>query len=173
MVPDSRAVGFARAGAEVREIPATGTWELRGRVLRPHQRGGSLALPGDDAPGAVHLGAFVAGELLAIASLLPELPPPLSAEPWRHSEREPAAATLPGDWRLRGMAARAEARRRGLGRALVHAAIDRAVAAGGTALWCHARVGAQPFYTALGLRTVGGPFDLPQIGPHVFMWTPI
>jgi GNAT superfamily N-acetyltransferase len=126
-----------------------------------------VRLRGDEVPEALHVGAFVAGELLGIASVLPERPallPPAAGV---------AMHPLPGDWRLRGMAVRVDARRHGLGRALLEAAVAHAIAKGGTALWCHARIAAQPFYTALGMRTEGAPFDVPEIGPHVFMWMPL
>lgn len=142
----------------VRPIPVEQTYGLRRRVLRPQQACSSVPFAGDDAPGALHLGAFDTSGLLAIASLIPE--------------RAPGGAT-PGDWRLRGMATAPDRRRRGLGNALVRAAFEHVAAAGGVALWCNARTTAEPFYGALGFLRQGAPFDLPEIGPHVRMWRPI
>ena len=48
----------------VRRIPAAGTRELRHRVLWPHKPSPDVCVIDiDEAPGALHLGAFVAGEV--------------------------------------------------------------------------------------------------------------
>ena len=159
------------APCAVRSVSAAETWPLRHRVLRPHQRGPEIVLPGDDHPAALHLAAVVDGEIAAVGSVMPEKP----ERPVDSSDSGNAAAMLhlPGDWRVRGMAVRPESRRTGLGRAILDGMIDHAIARGGTALWCHARVSAEPFYTALRFRAEGAPFDVPEIGPHLLMWLPL
>jgi GNAT superfamily N-acetyltransferase len=139
---------------ELRPIPAAGTRPLRQRILRPGQRLEELIYPGDDAPESLHLGAFDGARLLGVASLYAQSPE--------------GSAPAPGDWRLRGMAVVPEARRRGVGAALVRACEAHARARGGTRLWFNARVEALPFYFALGYVAVGDPYELPGIGLHRF-----
>ena len=138
----------------VREISAEATRPLRQRILRPTQPLHELVYPGDDAPDSLHVGYFDDGTLLGIASVYRQSPD--------------GSPDDPGDWRLRGMAVVPEARRRGVGAALVAACEAHARARGGTRLWFNARVDALPFYFALGYEAVGGVYELPGAGPHRF-----
>jgi len=138
----------------IRPIAAAETRPLRQRVLRPHQTLDEVGFPGDDAPDAVHFGAFAGAVLVGIASLLRE-PPPGSA------------AT--GAWRLRGMATAPEVRGGGYGGKLALACIEHARAHGGTFIWCNARVAVGDFYRRHGLRAEGSVFELAGIGPHILM----
>ncbi len=78
---------------------------------------------------------------------------------------DPAA----GDWRIRGMATRPEARRRGIASALLCFCEAHAREHGGLRLWCNARVPARGFYEHRGLTVIGDVFDIPGIGPHYLM----
>jgi GNAT superfamily N-acetyltransferase len=140
----------------VRRIPAAETRPLRGRILRPGQRPEQLVYAGDDAPESLHVGAFDAADetLLGVASLLHQSP-----------DGEPAEPT---DWRLRGMAVVPEARRRGVGRALLEACERHAREHGARRIWFNARVDALPFYLDSGYEVIGEPYELPGIGPHRF-----
>lgn len=154
---------------DLRPIPPEATWPLRQAVLRPHQALEACRFPGDDAPGAFHLGAHdPAGRLLAVASFGPE-PAPAElraalAGPDADADTPPAA-----DWRLRGMATLPDWRRRGLGQALLGEGLARLQGRGADLLWCNARLGALAFYRRAGLIAVGPSFDLPGIGPHRLM----
>lgn len=143
------------AGLALVRIQAQQAHPLRQALLRPHQTLDEVGFPGDGAPGAAHWAVRNGDRLVAVASLLPE---------------RPALGGAPGDWRVRGMATHPELRRRGLGAALIHACVEHAAARGGTALWCHARLAAVPFYRAQEFQELGEPFDEPEIGPHVLMW---
>ncbi len=138
----------------VRPIPAAATRPLRRRILRPHQAEHELVYPGDDDAGTLHVGWFDGETLLGVASLFRQSPE--------------GATDDPGDWRLRGMAVVPEARRRGIGAALVAACEAHARAHGATRLWFNARVDALPFYFALGYEAFGETYVLPEIGPHRF-----
>ncbi len=107
--------------------------------------------PGDDAPGAWHVGAYHDGDLLGIASVYIEAP---------------AGETDPCAYRLRGMAVLPRAQGQGYGRALVQACLRHVRAHGGNLLWCNGRVSVLGFYRALGFEPVGEPFDLPFSGAH-------
>jgi GNAT superfamily N-acetyltransferase len=132
------------------------TRELRRTVLRPHLAPGA-PLPGDDRPEALHLGAVVDGEVLSTCFVFPE------PCPWRPDDR-PA-------WHLRQMATAPEARGRGLGGAVLDAAIGLARERGGRVLWCNVREGAIAFYARHGLRRHGEIFtDEQHAIPHLRMW---
>jgi GNAT superfamily N-acetyltransferase len=139
----------------IRRISAAETRPLRQAVLRPHQRVEELVYRGDDSPEAAHFGAFLDAELVGIASVYREPP---------HGEPDPRA------WRLRGMAVVPRVQRKGIGGLLLRACIDHAKQHGATMLWFNARTPAVPFYEAHGFRIRGEEFELPDIGPHYFMW---
>lgn len=141
----------ADRAADIRPISVTEARQLRHAVLRPHQKPEELIFRGDDAPEALHLGAFAHGKLVSIASVACE---PFPGEPGLDA------------WRLRGMATLPEARRAGYGRALVRGLIAHVSAHGGNLIWCHGRTSALPFYHAVGFREHGEEFDVPVTGPH-------
>jgi len=127
---------------------------LRGEILRPGQTPAQLVYPGDDAPDTLHAAVLLNGEILGIASVM--------LDPHPHS---PGA----GDWRIRGMAARANARGRGIGAALLECCEAHARRGGGERLWCNARVGARAFYEHGGFSVEGAVFEIAEIGPHYVM----
>ena len=139
---------------EVRPIDAAATRPLRQRILRPGQAPDELVYPGDDAPDSLHVGAFAGAELLGVASIYQQSP-----------EGRPVRPT---DWRLRGMAVVPEARRRGVGAALLAACERHARAHGAHRVWFNARIDAMPFYEALGYEGIGEAYELPGIGVHRF-----
>jgi GNAT superfamily N-acetyltransferase len=149
---------------EVRRIPAHRTWELRQRVLRPHQRIEEMNYFGDHDPDTAHFGAFVGDELLSIGSIY--LAPLKSPH-----------ASLPEDgrsWQLRGMATAPGRSGGGLGAAVLKAALEHAASnpaarKGGSVMWCNAREAALGFYEKFGFAAVSGTFELPGIGPHKVM----
>jgi GNAT superfamily N-acetyltransferase len=134
-------------------ITASETLPLRHAVLRPHLPIESLVYPGDDAPDARHVGAFIGPELVGIASVSPEA-----------FEADSLA------WRLRGMATHERVRGQGAGRALVEACIAHVLAHGGRLVWCHGRTGAWSFYRAMGFEKHGEEFESSSgTGPHYVM----
>lgn len=140
----------------VRAAPAD-TFDLRQRVLRPHQRRDEMALPGDDAPDTAHFCALdTTGGIVGTGSVRREAPV------WK-----PRADDA---WRLRGMATEPSVRSRGVGSSVLRAVVDHVAAFGGGLLWCHARLPAVDFYSRAGFEARGSPWDDPQIGPHVVMW---
>ena len=139
---------------EVRAIDAAATRPLRQRILRPGQAIDELVYPGDDAPDSLHVGAFAGTELLGVASIYRQSP-----------EGRPVRPT---DWRLRGMAVVPEARRRGVGAALLAACERHARAHGAQRVWFNARIDAMPFYEALGYEGIGEAYELSGLGVHRF-----
>ena len=142
---------------EVRVVRAEDTYTLRQRVLRPGKPLSSCAFEGDELSTTLHFGAFLADELVGIASIYDEHETPESA-------RSGARA-----FRLRGMATSPEVRGLGAGKALVDACKLHIERTGGGSFWCNARTSAAGFYERLGFTIDGEPFELSGIGPHVRM----
>jgi GNAT superfamily N-acetyltransferase len=123
-------------------------YDLRARVLRPGRPREESRFAGDDDPATVHLGAFLDGRCVGIATLVQE-----------HGLR------------LRGMAVEPKLQGRGIGAALVRH-VQQIAAQAGQDLWCNARTSAAGFYRKLGWVVEGDVFDIPAIGPHYVMrWT--
>jgi GNAT superfamily N-acetyltransferase len=145
------------AGIEVVRVPPAETYELRGRVLRPGASPERVHLAADDAPDVAAFAARdAAGTVVGTAIVYPE------ACPW--------AADRPGAWRLRGMATAEDRRGRGVGRLILAAVLAHVAAAGGTLVWCNARVPARRFYERAGFAAHGDEWVDPEIGPHIRMW---
>jgi GNAT superfamily N-acetyltransferase len=145
--------GKASAGA-IQRIAASDTIALRDTVLRPGLPPGGSHYPGDDGADTLHLGAFVDGTLVAVATLCREV--------------------MPGDesttsWRLRGMATLPEYRGRGFGKQLAQRCITYAGKQGGTLVWCTSRNATVPFYRALGFTESGDTFSLPQYSDALYV----
>ena len=137
----------------IRQISAAETQPLRKAVLRPNHDMKELHYPGDELAEAAHMGAFLDGELVGIATV--------------HRE------SLPGEntevWRVRGMAVATQWQRQGIGGFLLRACVDYAKQHGGTLVWFTARTSAQSFYEKFGFKTRGEEFDIPTVGPHYLM----
>ncbi|MCC7404838.1 MAG: GNAT family N-acetyltransferase [Bdellovibrionales bacterium] len=146
----------APAKFNIESIPAHATWEFRQRILLPHLTVDECRFTNDASPGAFHLGATRDGQLVGIASFLPELNEQLS-----YLAKNP--------FRLRQMATLPEVRRQGVGRKIIETAYSYLQLKGCELLWCHAREKAFPFYENLGFTYQSGVFEVPHIGPHRLM----
>ena len=148
-----------------RAITRDETVPLRHAVLRPDAPVDDVYFPSDETPGALHAGAFLDGELVAVGTISPEdrdADAPGGAAPTLESDRGTA-------WRVRGMATADWARSKGAGAGVLTACTEHARAAGGTIVWCNARIAAVPFYEREGWTLVSGEFDIPDVGPHFVM----
>jgi GNAT superfamily N-acetyltransferase len=132
----------------IRAITAAETIAVRWPVLRPGFPRETAIFAGDDAPAALHFGAFDSESLVGA---MPERP-----------EVSPA-------FQLRGMATLPEVRGAGFGRALLDACVAAARENGATLLWCNARTSAAAFYGKNGWQILGAEFDIPTVGPHFRM----
>ncbi|HUS14856.1 MAG TPA: GNAT family N-acetyltransferase [Chloroflexia bacterium] len=122
-------------------------YQLRAEVLRPGAPPEESRYPSDRDPDTVHLGAFVGGRCVGVASFYRE-----------------------NGIRLRGMAVEPERQGQGIGAALIRHGEYLAVAQGQD-LWCNARDSAIGFYERLGWVVEGQGFDFPGHGPHhVMRW---
>ena len=136
---------------ELRPIALAETRALRQEVLRPHQPIEELA--GHEPAGAVAFGAFAHDELVAVGLVGPD--------------------GEPGDWRVRGMATRAQARGQGAGTEILNALVRYASEHGATRIWCNARVRALTLYQRAGFVVASDVFEPPDIGPHYRMELPV
>jgi predicted GNAT family N-acyltransferase len=128
---------------------------LRELILRPGQPPAAWTYELDEAPRAMHFAIKENGQVLGVASLLPEA---------REDGRE--------CWRLRGMAVVPDARGRGLGRTLL-GAVQAVTKQRGGGLWCTARTNVEGFYTHYEFEREGDVFEIEGAGPHVLMtWNP-
>jgi GNAT superfamily N-acetyltransferase len=122
---------------------------LRAQVLRPGQPVHVASYDTDADPATVHVAARDASSrVVSCVTVFPE-----------DFDGEPA-------WRLRGMATDPAWQGRGVGSAVLAAAVDEVRLAGGRVLWCNARVAALNLYLRAGFQTVGEEFDVAGIGPH-------
>jgi GNAT superfamily N-acetyltransferase len=144
----------------VERVEARVVRPLRHAVLRPGRAEDQSAYPADDHPDTVHVAARMSGEISADAVSVGTV---LRAPPPWEPERSDG-------WRVRGMATRPDARRRGLGGLVLDALLDHVAERGGGLVWCNARVAAQQLYARAGFVTRGAVFELPDIGPHYLMW---
>lgn len=131
----------------VRPIPLEQTRRLRQEVLRPYLTVEDLAE--HEPSGAVAFGAFEDGELIAVGLVGAE------------GER--------GDWRVRGMATKPDARGRGAGTQILQALVQHALAHDATRVWCNARTRARSLYERIGFEAASEEFEEPKIGPHYRM----
>jgi GNAT superfamily N-acetyltransferase len=135
------------AQLSVRPVSLADTRVLRRDVLRPYMEVEELAT--HEPAGAVAFGAFAGGELVAVGLI--------------------GADGEPGDWRVRGMATRPDARGRGAGGAILHALVQHAIDQGATRVWCNARTRALNLYERAGFVIASEEFEPPDIGPHYRM----
>lgn len=141
---------------EVRRITAYETLAVRWPVLRSGFPRESAVFDGDEAPATLHLGGFIEGRLVGVASIYAVAMP---------ERREVSEA-----WQLRGMATLPEVRSFGVGRALLMACEAAARERGAQFVWCNARVTAAEFYRKNGWLVSGAEFDIPTVGPHYRMF---
>jgi GNAT superfamily N-acetyltransferase len=135
---------------------------LRQAVLGVPGADRPLVMPGDDEPTTVAFAAIdLAGEVLSVVRVSKEAPP--------FSTEGICPAGTPS-YRIRGMATRPEARNRGVGSAVLSAAIDHVGDQGGGLLWCNARIPAVSLYERAGFATRGQAWVDPTYGGHIVMW---
>ncbi|EQC46047.1 GNAT family N-acetyltransferase [Bacteriovorax sp. Seq25_V] len=139
---------------EVKQISARDTYPIRHKILRPGREFETCIFEGDDDEQTIHLGAFVEGRLVSVASLYYEKNPLFEGE---------------NHFQLRGMATLEEFQRKGFSRELLKVAFPIIKQNFCNLVWCNARVEARPFYEKLGFESFGEIFEIPDVGPHILM----
>lgn len=143
---------------KVLRISAQDTYDIRHQMLRQGRPKEEVHFPHDDDDQTFHLGAFIEGKLVSVASFYFENHPDLPDE---------------YQYRLRGMATLADHQHIGLSSALLKMAFPIIKQNLCTLLWCNARTSAMGFYQKVGFEKVGEEFDIPTVGPHVLMFKSI
>ena len=145
---------------EIRRISAQEARPLRAAVLRPNRPLADSIYPTDDDAETLHMGGYVDGELVTVATVFPD--------PLPESGMSDGRA-----WRLRGMGTRPDMQHRGYGRAVLEKCIEHVRAEGGTLFWCNARSDAVEFYRTLGFETLGEEQRTPHGTPFIRMLRPL
>ncbi|MBM7583849.1 GNAT superfamily N-acetyltransferase [Bacillus pakistanensis] len=140
---------------EIKMIKPEDTYELRHTILRPNQSIEDCQYPGDDEKDSFHVGAYMKGKLVSIASFYKETHPNFNEE---------------NQFRLRGMATLAEFRGQNAGSALIRFAEKFMKKQSADLWWCNARVSVSAYYKKLSLQEKGGIFTIEPIGPHKLMY---
>ncbi|MBC8586964.1 GNAT family N-acetyltransferase [Paratissierella segnis] len=140
---------------EIKEITPEMTYDIRHRILRPHQTMNYCIYDTDKQDGSFHIGAFYMDKLISIVSFCIEDNPDFSIEK---------------QYRLRAMATLPEFRKMGAGREIVNYGENIIKVKGYDILWCKGRTTVQGYYERLGFSPFGEVFDYPPIGPHIVMY---
>lgn len=139
---------------EVREINPEMTYNLRHKILRPHQAMEDSTSVTDHEEHTFHVGVFYEDKLISVATFIADNNPNFTNEK---------------QYRLRQMATHEEFRKLGAGRAVVNYAEHVIKAKGIDLLWCKGRTTVQEYYRTLGFQEHGDVFNYPPIGPHIIM----
>jgi hypothetical protein len=131
------------------------TYHLRQQVLRPNRQLQDCVFPGDELAETFHVGAFVNGKLVGVATYLMESLATFKAE---------------NPYRLRGMAVYPEFQTSGVGRSIFSFGIIELQRQQVDFVWCNAREKAFGFYEKMGLSCHGPIFEITGTGPHKVMY---
>jgi ribosomal protein S18 acetylase RimI-like enzyme len=139
----------------VKRVKAQDTYLIRHKQLRPDKDLKACEFIGDHDESSFHLGVFLNGRLLSVASFFFDKHPQLN-----ESENQ---------YRLRGMATLPEFQGQGFGSALIKTALPLIKQNQCDSLWCNARKHAVGFYEKIGFEVLSSEFDIPEVGPHYLM----
>ncbi len=142
---------------KVLRISASDTYHIRHKVLAPGLTLDAIKFPNDDDDDlSFHLGAFIDGHLVSVASFF--------------YEKHPNFSDL-HQYQLRGMATLPEYEKKGLSSELLKVAFPIIRQNFCTLLWCNARKSAVGFYEKVGFLKNDEPeFEIDHIGAHFLMY---
>lgn len=136
-------------------ISSEETYPVRHKVLRKGRPVESCALPGDELPSTFHLGGYLDGKLVAVASFFIE----------NNVEYQFYNAG-----QLRGMAVLESYHGKGFGQQLLTFGELLLQQQNISIIWMNARIKALGFYSKLNYQTIGTVFDVPLVGEHYVMF---
>ena len=138
----------------VKQISARDTYKIRQKMLRPGRDLNECVFAGDDDDQTIHLGAFIEGKLVSVASFY------FCNNP-RFAENV--------QYQLRGMATLPEHQNQGFSKELLKFGFPMIKRNFCELVWCNARTSAEGFYQQTGFEAIGEIFDIPDVGPHRLM----
>ncbi|GAC1410804.1 MAG: hypothetical protein NVSMB57_04890 [Actinomycetota bacterium] len=139
---------------EIREVAVERTHAIRRETLRDGLPDQPVTHPDDERSDAFHLMALVGDVDAGVVSCAPGAVP------------QGAIHAGADAWRLYQMGVTAQARRSGIGRALIQGVVDRVRSRGGEILWAMARDSALDFYSACGFVISGDGYPGWREIPH-------
>lgn len=140
---------------EIKELAPEDTYEIRETVFRKKSKNDTYRYESDHFKGSFHLGAFIDGKLVSVASFLREN---------NHLFEEIH------QYRLQGMATLEEYQGQQIGSKLLAHGEKILKQKHARLLWCHAKFPVSNYYTRFGLREHGEAFVIDKIGPHKVMF---
>lgn len=139
----------------VTRVPATETYPLRAAVLHGGAAPIAARVAGDDHADVATFAARDAdGVVVGCVGLFPEPCPDLPGH-------------LGRGWRLRRLATAESWRGRGVGTAVLAAAIEHATLQGRGLIWCNATPAGAVVIVRAGLRQIGEQWEDPEFGPNI------
>ena len=139
----------------IKKISTIETYPVRHPVLRAGRPLEDCKFDHDDLETTFHLGLFEKNHLIGVATFLKN-----------NSSSFPES----NQYQLRGMAVLDHFQGKGLGAQLLNYAEAELKLSQTELLWFNARERAVPFYSKLGYKTTGNPFDIKGIGTHYLMF---
>ncbi len=138
----------------VRQISAHDTYGIRQKMLRPGRDPKECVFHGDEDDQTIHLGAFIDGKLVSVASFY-----------FSNNPRFPENV----QYQLRGMATLPEHQNQGFSKELLKFGFPMIKRNFCELVWCNARTSAEGFYQQTGFECIGDIFNIPDVGPHRLM----
>ena len=134
---------------QIRQTDLETALQLRMTLSEPPRSREAAMSPGDTAPEAVHFGAYIEGQLVAVCSVGPERLPVLNH---------------PDAWRLRGLIVLPDFRNRGLGPKLLQQLLQHVEAKPNPLAWSYVKRKLIPLYTRFDYHPTGYTYVHPSGG---------
>lgn len=140
---------------QIKEIPSKETYIVRQPVLRKGKPIDSCIFEGDDLQTTHHFGIFDNKNLTGIISLFSKTNPIFAEQ---------------NQAQIRGMAVLETHQKKGFGETLVKHFETYCNENKVDLIWFNARTAAVGFYKKMEYQTLGGPFDIKNVGEHYLMY---
>ena len=143
---------------EIKKVSAEIIRPLRHIELRKGEDFSTTSYLRDEDKETFHMACVKEEKIAACATFYPESSRKLEAE---------------SPYRLRGMATDSSFQRQGYATYLMKESFKELKKRNCDMLWCNARLVAVEFYKYNGFKIIGDLFDIPEIGPHYYMYKEI
>jgi len=143
---------------EINKVDAEKVRPLRHSELRKGQDLSTTSYLNDYEEGTFHMACIVDDKIVTCATFYPEKSIKIKSE---------------NAYRLRGMATDSSFQRKGYASDLMDESFKELKKRDCDMVWCNARLVAVDFYKSAGFKVTGELFDIPEIGPHYYMYKEI